>query len=119
MPLTYDQIKNGDIPFVAPHNGTDTSKVAAESVKAALGKQRAVVLQLIKDAGPAGRITDEVEEITGGKHQAISARFHDLHTAGLIYCNADDPKDRRPTRSGRLARIYRAIEYKPTAEAAE
>lgn len=118
MGYSYADLK-GDKPYSPPTNGTDTSDAAAASIRKIVGKQLEEVLGLIRTAGMSGRTTDEVEEITGGKHQAISARFHDLHTTGRIYCNVDDSKDRRPTRSGRMARIYRAIEFKPQAQAAE
>ncbi len=116
-PMSYKYGDLGDTPYVAPqHNGTDTSKAAAASIRSTVGKQSAQVLSLIRQAGTRGLITDEAEEITGGKHQAISARFNDLANAGLIYCNLDDRTDRRPTRSGRSARIYRAIEFKDQAQ---
>lgn len=113
MGFSYADLK-GDKPWEPQHNGVDTSRAAARSVRSTAGKQMELVLSLIKAAGPHGRTTDEVEEMTGGKHQAISARFNDLHKAGLIYSN-EDRTDRRPTRSGRSARIYRAIEFKHPA----
>lgn len=112
---SYADIKGGDTPYVPPHNGTDTSKAAAASVRKTVDKQAQTVLTLIRTAGARGHTTDEVEEITGGIHQAISARVHDLAKAGLIYCNVDDATDRRLTRTGRKARIYRAVEFRPAA----
>ncbi len=109
---SYADFRNGDTPYVPPHNRTDTSKAAAKSVRKTVGLQMAQVLAHIRAAGMQGRTTDEVEAIMDGRHQAISARVHDLDKAGMIYCT-DDEADRRPTRSGRKARIYRAIEFKP------
>jgi hypothetical protein len=104
----------GDKPYVAPHNGTDTSKRAARKIEK-LGKGLlAECLKLVQDKGMYGMTCDEAEAILEGRlgsstHQTVSARFNDLANMGRIACKPDDREDRRPTRKGSPARIYRAI----------
>lgn len=98
-----------DLDFDArrtPHNGTPTSRAAAESLTPHVGRLEAVVLDAIRDAGHHGRTCDEVEQLAELSHQTTSARVRGLLDAGLIECSGLT----RPTRSGRQARVYVAIE---------
>lgn len=79
-----------------------TSKAAAKSVKPFLPTQRLLVVRTIEAQGERGLTCDGVEEITGLRHQACSARVLELREAGLIV----DSGRTRKTRSGRQAVIY-------------
>jgi hypothetical protein len=86
--------------------GSDTSEAAAESVAGPAAAIRATIRQHIHNAEAhehPGYTCDELEAITGGRHQTVSARVRELVLSGDIH----DTGDRRPTRSGRNARIYR------------
>jgi hypothetical protein len=95
--------------------GSDTSEAAAESVVAPAAAIRAIVRQHIVNAehrDPPGCTCDELEAVTGGRHQTVSARVRELVLSGDIH----DTGDRRPTRSGRNARIYRIRPDDPPIE---
>lgn len=83
-----------------PHNRTDTSKAAAESVKPCVGRIRSMVFDEIQRRGDA--TCDEVEQALSMSHQTTSARIRELTQAGMI----DVTPRRRPTRTGRMARVY-------------
>jgi predicted transcriptional regulator len=87
-----------------PTNGTDTSRAAAESIADDAATLRDQVLDLIR-ASTDGLTTDEVEMRLGLNHQTASPRVWELHKRGLI----GDSGKRRETRSGRMARVYRAL----------
>ena len=57
----------------------------------------------VETAEPPGLTCDEMEVISGGAHQSVSARVRDCVLAGWIY----DSGVRRPTRRGRKANVYR------------
>lgn len=86
-------------PYV---KGSDTSKAAAKDVVGRTDSLRARCLQLIKDASKRGLTCDELEDITGERHQTISARVRELVLRSKIL----DSGSRRATRSGSQARIY-------------
>ena len=85
---------------------TDTSAAAYESLtEPTLANLKKRVYDYIASR-PQGEATcDEVEIGTGLSHQTASARVRDLVKAGLIV----DTGARRPTRSGRGARVYRKV----------
>ena len=93
----------------APHNGTEPSKDAAESIKPLVSGMCQQVLDLIRSRAD-GMTCDEVEEVLGMKHQTASARIRDLKTCQppLIKhkLKGDGSPDRRRTRSGRTAWVY-------------
>jgi len=84
-----------------PHNGTETSWLAAESVKTFTGRLRLLILEYLKQQ-PDGATCDQCEEALHLSHQTCSARIRELSQGGAIYHDGQ-----RPTRSGRAARIYR------------
>lgn len=88
---------------IAPHNGTDTSEEAAVLIEPHLQRLQRVVLEAIR--AEHGCTCDRAEEVTGLSHQTTSARFNALAKAGLIM----DTGERRKTRSGRRAAVYRAV----------
>lgn len=91
----------------APHNGTPTSKEAAESLSVdTLNGLRRRVYDLIaaRTAKGIGTTSDDAEVAMGMRHQTISARVHELAKAGIIV-----GVGRRQTRSGRSAVAYWAV----------
>ena len=90
---------NGRPPHV---RGNDTSEMAADSVALSVKTWRWRVLVTVCAAGQNGMTCDEVEEHLGLVHQNASARIRELVLTGQI----EDSGYRRPTRSGRAARVY-------------
>ncbi len=84
-----------------PSNGTDTSDAAGASIVDGLPRLRRIVFVAIKKSA-AGLTDDQVEELTGMKHQTVSARRNELMNAGYI----EDTGRRRDTRSGRSATVW-------------
>lgn len=87
------------LPFA---RGSDTSRAAADSMREHAGAQRRAVLALFRSAGSRGLTCDEAEELSGKRHQSISARVRELARDGEIVRT----EERRPTRSGRMAHVY-------------
>jgi hypothetical protein len=81
--------------------GSDTSQEAAASMDLFAAPCRASVYQFVR-AAPEGATCDEVEAALRMRHQNVSARLRELVLGGAIR----DSGERRPTRSGRRARIY-------------
>ncbi len=96
-----EQIGLFDAPMPR-HNGTDTSREAALSLHPISGALRQRVLEVITRS--AGMTCDEVEDRTGLSHQTASARVNELSRLGLLI----DTGERRKTRSGRNAKVWRA-----------
>lgn len=91
-------------PLPAYSNPT-TSRSAAESVRESAATLRSKVLAFIRDRG--GATCDEAEEALGLTHQTASARVNELMNLRWI----EDSGKKRPTRSGRKAIVWRAIDY--------
>lgn len=90
-------------PTLNFHHGNQESNEAFESVTpAARAAQLARVVAYIGSRGPLGATSDEVEAALGLLHQGCSARFTDAKRKGLIAENGL----RRPTRSGRWAKVF-------------
>ncbi len=87
------------ISFV-PHNGTPTSRAAAESMMCHATRLKRQILAEIS-AAEWGLTCDEVEQRTGLSHQTASARIRELTESEKLYHHGE-----RPTRSGRKARVY-------------
>lgn len=87
-------------PKPPPHNGTPTSKTAADSVADVAWSVRGMVLEAIRNAS-RGLTCDEAEVILSMRHQTCSARFRELAQAGRIR-----QQGTRATRSGRQASVY-------------
>ena len=89
-------------PFV---RGNDTSEAAAMSKRSSAPTDRAEILAIFEgeDVGePEGFTCDEIEAITGLRHQTASARIRELVLMDRLCVT----EQRRPTRSGRTARVY-------------
>lgn len=87
-----------------PHNGTDTSRAAADSVSpvAVASCERLVLNTIIANNGAT---CDQVEDQTGLSHQCASARIRGLVKRGIL----EDSGARFPTRSGRLAIVWTKV----------
>lgn len=87
----------GDAPY---ESSSETSAAAAASLDADLSRLEAYVFAVL---ARAARTCDAVEVATGLSHQTVSARVRGLVLRDRIV----DSGDRAPTRSGRLAVIWR------------
>ena len=82
--------------------GCDTSEAAAESMRPTASTLRARVLRIIRERGSLGATCDEVEWVSGLRHQTASARVYELRKRSRIV----DSGRRRKTRSGRNAIVW-------------
>jgi hypothetical protein len=89
---------DGQVPHV---KGSDTSKAAAMSMEPQLGTKQARVLELIRQH-PGGLTDDQLETLTGWRHQTVSARRRELVLAERVA----DSGERRRTSSGRMATVW-------------
>ena len=85
-----------------PHNGTDTSIAAAESISEVSSALRAQVFDWIRACGKDGATCDEIEVGLGLRHQTASARIREL----VLKNRTVDSAARRLTRSARLAIVW-------------
>lgn len=81
---------------------SETSKAGAARTEPSAMAMRGTVEQYIRERG--GATCDEVEVALGMRHQTASARIRELVLAERLI----DTGDTRKTRSGSLARVYRA-----------
>lgn len=87
------------------HRGAETSVEAfATTPTSRREAQRSTILKFIRDRGSAGAICEDVETALGIPNQTASARVTDLLALGLISYGTE----RRNTRNGKAARVYRA-----------
>jgi len=89
-------------PYVA---GCDTSHDAAKSIVPYLKGLRGLVFRVIRWSGDKGVTCDEAEVTLHQRHQAVSARIRELVQLKVVYITSE----RRRTRSGRTARVYRVV----------
>jgi hypothetical protein len=85
----------------------ETSRLAWESVAKELSEIDRTIFGII--ASRAGATCDEIEVMTGFKHQTAAAQIRHMTEAGLL--RAGDEK--RPTRSGRKAIVWVLAPRKP------
>ena len=88
-----------------PHNGTDTSRDAARSIKPGAITLRARVFDYIEGMGLSGATDHEIVEALGMQLQTVNPRRNELVNLGLIV----DSGDRRKTPSGRKAKVWKVI----------
>lgn len=88
--------------FEAPHNSTDTSKMAAEEIKPHLGRLQSEVYSFILKKGYSGATCEEIEIALGLGHQTCSPRIYELRHKGMV----KDSGHRRLTTKKRLAIVY-------------
>lgn len=89
-------------PQSAPHNGIDTSMLAAESLHDLGGRLRFEVYSFITQCGWTGATCDEIEQALNMKHQTASARVNELMNGGHI----QNSGRKRSTSSGRAAIVW-------------
>lgn len=85
-----------------PHNRTDTSVAAAESMRHQAVDLRRIIYEWVAKQGTNGATCDEIENNLSIAHQTASARVHELWTGGQLIRTLV----RRDTRSGRAAAVY-------------
>lgn len=91
-------------PVPVPYaKNSDTSRAAADSVRQCRGEMERKVYGAFVAAGARGLTTDEAEVVTGMSHQSCSARVNALADRDLLVLT----DERRPTRSKRMAGVYR------------
>ena len=73
-----------DRPIKPPHNGTETSKAAAEAIALISGDQRRKVYDFIKSRGEEGATRKEIERGVGITTQSACPRMDELKRDGLI-----------------------------------
>lgn len=81
-----------------------TSAEAAGSIAPSAASMRARTLALLRER-PDGLTSDELEELTGWRHQTASARLRELVLAEEVW----DSPVRRKTRSGRKAVVRKVV----------
>jgi hypothetical protein len=89
---------DGHVPRVS---SSPTSTAAAASMVPTLGTKQARVLELLRSR-PDGLTDDDLERLTGWRHQTVSARRRELVLADLA---VDSGRTRR-TSSGRSATVW-------------
>ena len=78
------------------------SRAAFESIKPELSRIRLQIASLLRE----GELTDdELEERLGMRHQTVSATRRGMVKDGYVEATGD----RRPTRSGRSAQVWRLV----------
>jgi DNA-binding IclR family transcriptional regulator len=88
-----------------PHNGTATSRAAANEIEPFAGRLRADVLIFLRSRGEEGATADEIEQSSGIAGNTIRPRLIELKRLGLV----QQTSATRPTRSGRKAVVWRAV----------
>jgi hypothetical protein len=96
--LPVHPYRDGQVPSV---KGSATSGAAALSMEPSLATKQGQVLELIR-ARADGLTDDQLERLTGWRHQTVSARRRELVLAGLVRANGQ----RRRTSSGRMAAVW-------------
>ena len=92
------------------HGGNEYSTEAHKSIRASKSKLRQEVLSAIRDFF-YGATSDEVEQLLNYPHQTVSARMTELKALGLIVPTGE----KRKTRGGRNAGVWRTYEWKWTS----
>ena len=94
---------------VAAHNGSETSREAAETIKPHINALALKVLTAIRGS-QFGLTCDEAEAVLNMKHQTCSARFRELSSCEppyIIKVQLPDGKyQKRNTRSGSPAFVF-------------
>ena len=106
-PWPFNNNRNTDatVQGVPYAKGSDTSRQAAESMEEIAPTIRQRVYNFVLNQGEFGTTDDEIEIALGLTHQTASARRRKLVQIGAVY----KTEQRRKTRSGRNATVWRAI----------
>ena len=106
--MTFTDLPLFNTP-TAPHNGTETSKDAAESMKPHVNRVCSMVLKAIKQM-PGGLTCQEIEGILNMGSGTVTARINELaNCEPPLITKGMDPEGnviRRPNRSGRTAYVW-------------
>lgn len=103
-----NQTDFGFSDLAAPHNGTPTSKAAAEEIKPSRDTLRQQVLEAIQLWERHGATREELEHLTGLSGNTIRPRVVELVSAGAVV----EPAGRtRKTKGGRQAQVLLAREF--------
>jgi DNA-binding transcriptional ArsR family regulator len=98
-----ERLATADRPL--PHNGTPTSRAAAEGARPAAGSRRLQVLEAVKARGDDGATAEELERALGLSGNTIRPRLVELRAAGLVRVTTR----MRPTINGYDAAVYVAV----------
>ena len=107
--MTEPRLFPDDPPDKPPHNGTDASKLAAETMKPFIGQQRERVLQFIQQCGANGATDEEIQDALKMRGDSERPRRNRLVEWGRIR----DSGNLRKTRSGRPATVWVANDSPP------
>jgi hypothetical protein len=100
---TFGDHEDDEVESMRPsHNGTPTSRAAAEQIEPVAGKARATVLDYLRSRSTEGATADEIEKDTGIAGKTVRPRISELRQMGVV----EDSKTARPTRSGRRAVVW-------------
>lgn len=99
----------------AHRKGPETSRTAAKRIAGHSADQRAKVFACVAEAGAEGRTADEVSELLEMRAQSVTPRIHELLKLGVLR----DSGQRRPTSSGRPARVLQAMTWPAETRAVE
>lgn len=88
-----------------PHNGTDTSKLAAQSMRSQAIAQQQRVLEVIRRAGDAGMTDEQIQVALGLSGDSERPRRRKLVELGLVA----DSGAVRETASGHAAVVWVAV----------
>lgn len=88
-----------------PHNGTSTSKLAADRMKPFAPKQAERVFEFIKSQGDHGATDEEIQTALKMSGNSERPRRHRLLQQGKVR----DSKNMRPTESGTPATVWVAV----------
>jgi hypothetical protein len=86
----------------APHNGTRTSRAAAESVRRSIARDLDLIVGALAQYARVGATCDELEVTLRLSHQTCSARINQARKRGMIR----DSGRTRETRTGRQAIVW-------------
>jgi DNA-binding MarR family transcriptional regulator len=86
----------------AGHRGVDTSIAAAEDIQGSLGRIQGVVLEALRNAGPAGLTTNEIAAKVRIDRGTVQPRTSELRARGRIA----DSGQRRPNENGKSAIVW-------------
>ncbi len=85
-----------------PHNGTETSRAAADRIRSSAPNMRTAILRHLSERGQAGATDEELQTTLGLRVQTETPRRGELVKLGLVR----DSGRRRPTISGRQAIVW-------------
>lgn len=85
-----------------PHNGTPSSRAAANEIEPVAGKARAAVLDYLRSRDAAGATADEIEQDTCYSGYTIRPRLVELERLG----RARKTSATRPARTDRKAVVW-------------